>query len=886
MRDELPGIGAVLARMLPARVVERMFTPAYLDLYDEHAAEPRSIRARLAFAIRAVMMALECATRAAAERRHRQPDPAGTGRGVDPMLVQDLRFAMRMLWKDRTFTLVAVLALAIGIGANTAIFSIVQAVLLEPLPYADPARIMNLTEVKAGRQTTVSPPNFLDWARQNQTFERVAAYNDATLTLSGGVEPERLDAAMAGSDLFDVLGVRPMLGRGFLAAEALPGGARAVVLGHGLWQRRFGSDPGIVGRTITVDSAPHVVVGVMPPGFTFPGDVDLWVPLVLTERDTGANQRGAHYLSAVGRLRPGITVDQARADLDRIEQAIAVVFPSKVGGYSISVEPLLDSIVGDVRRPLWMLLGAVLFVLLIACVNVSNLLLARATTRRSEIAIRTALGASRWRIVRQLLAESVLLALAAGLVGIVLAAWAVRALATVLPPDLPRTAAIGVDGRVLFFSVVVSLVTGVVFGLAPALYASTPDLAAFLKDARRDGSASGGRRGVRSLLVAVEVALALVLLAGAGLTIRSFERLSAVHPGFDGSGVLSANVALPEARYPDGAAVVRFYQEFLERVSAQPGVTAAGAVMMPPLSPNGGFGGSFSIIGRTPEEAGESMQVRPATPGYFEALRIPLIRGRLITAADRDGSLRVAVISDDAARKFWPGEDPIGQRIRIHVGIYGTDTQREIVGVVGNVKTGSLAADARPVVYVPHAQYPSDVMTLFVRGTGEAMTLLPALKGPLGQLDREVALTKVRPVASLVSASVAAPRFRMLLLGLFAAIALVLAAVGLYGVMAFSVTQRKTEMGLRIALGADAGAVLRLVLIQGLIPVAAGIACGLGGALGLTRLMSGLLYDVKPFDPLTFGAVAAILAAVAVIACYLPARRAMAVDPMIAMRNE
>ena len=800
------------------------------------------------------------------------------------MLVQDLRFATRMLWKDRTFTLVAALALALGIGANTAIFSIVQAVLLEPLPYANPDRIMSLTEERNSRRMTVSPPNFLDWKGQNQTFERVAAYNEATLTLAGAAEPERLDAAMVGPELFDVLGVRPMLGRGFLAEEALPGRARAVVLGHGLWQRRFGSDPGMVGRTLTVDSAPHVVVGVMPPGFTFPGDVDLWVPLVLTERDTGPNQRGAHYLSAVGRLRADVSIDRARADLNRIEQAIAAEFPAKVAGYSVSVEPLLDSIVGDVRRPLWMLLGAVVFVLLIACANVSNLLLARATTRRSEIAVRTALGAGRWRIVRQLLAESVLLALTAGLVGAGPAAWAVRALGTMLPSDLPRAAAIGVDGRVLFFSVAVSLVTGVVFGLAPALYASTPDLAAFLKDARRDGSASGGRRGVRSLLVAVEVALALVLLAGAGLAIRSFDRLSSVDPGFNGAGVLSANVALPEARYPDGPSVIRFYRQFIERVSAQPGVTVAGAVMMPPLSPNG-FGGSFSIIGRTPEEASESMQVRPATPGYFEALRIPLRRGRLIAAADKEGSPRVALISEDAARKFWPGEDAIGRRIRIHVGIYATDTEREIVGVVGNVKTGSLAADARPVVYVPHAQYPSDVMTLFVRGTGEAMTLLPAVKAPLGQLDHEVALTNVRPVAALVSASVAAPRFRMVLLGSFAAIALVLAAVGLYGVMAFSVSQRQTEIGLRIALGADAREVLRLVLIQGLIPVAVGIACGLAGALGLTRLMSGLLYEVKPFDPLTFGAVAGLLAAVAVIACYLPARRATAVDPMIAMRK-
>ncbi len=885
MREDLPGIGRLLACVLPDRAVDRMFGPAFLDLYEGYAAGRRTVGSRLALGARAILMALECAWRAATDSRPPLSAPRGTRRGVDPMIARDVRFALRMLVRAPGFTVVAVVVLGVGIGASTAMFSIVRSVLLRPLPYSEPDRLANVAEAKRGRPTAVSPPNYLDWAAQNRTFAALMPYTPGTLTLSGGGDAERADGAYVGAGFVDVLGVRPLLGRGFLAEEARAGGPRAVILGHALWQRRYASDEGVVGRTITVDSAPRVVVGVMPAGFTFAG-ADLWVPLVLTPGDTGPGQRGAHYLSVVGRLAAGTSIEQARADLNRIEQIIAAEYPDKVGGYTVAVDPLLESIVGDLRRPLWLLLGAVVFVLLIACANVSNLLLARATARRTEIAVRAALGAGRWRIVRQLLAESLALAAAGGAAGLLLAEWAVRGLGAVLPHDLPRSAEIGIDGRVLVFGIALSILTGVIFGLAPAVYASGPDVAAFLKSARRDGASSGGGRRMRNLLVAVEVALALVLLTGAGLSLRSFDRLKRVQPGFDPSGVVSAGIALPEAHYPDGPSVARFHRRLQDSLEAQPGVRSAGMIMIPPLAADAGFGGSFGIIGRTPEEAPESMQVRPVTPGYFETLRIPLRAGRFLTRDDGEGAPGAAVISEAAARRFWPEGTAIGQRIRLHVGIYTSGGVREIVGIAGDVKTGSLAADARPVVYVPDAQYPSDVMTVFVRGEGGPAGLVSAITSQVMALDRDVALTAVRPADALLSRAVAEPRFRMLLLGLFAGIALALAAVGLYGVVAFSVSQRRTELGLRIALGAARGEVLRLVLRQGLAPVAIGMVCGLAGAVGFTRALAGLLYDTPTSDPVTYLAVAAVLGLVAVVACLIPARRATAVDPVVAMRGE
>ena len=558
MRDGPRGLPGWLSRRVPQRIRERCWLPTFNDLYAEHVSAgenaPRWSRAlrTAAFHLKVLTATLECiAIGAAAARRERTWPrlPDATQSGVVPMLFQDLSFASRILQKNPGFTAVAIVALALGIGANTAIFSVIHAVLLRPLPYADPAAIVEINESAQGRATTVSPPNFLDWKAQNRTLSGIAAYQDSTMTLGGGSVAERLDAGFVGADVFAVLGVSPFMGRGFLASEERQGGPLVVVLGHGMWQRRFGADPQMVGRTLKFEGRDYQVIGVMPRGFTFPGDIDLWFPLVLTDRDTNPGQRGAHYLNVVARLKPGVSLEQAYADLSAIEQSIAAQF-SAVQGYGVWVRPLLDAMVGDVRRPLLMLLGAVGFVLLIACVNVSNLLLVRAGGRKSEIAVRSALGAGRSRIVRQLLAESVMLSLAGGALGILLAVWGVRALSSALPLDLPRSSTIDVNGLVLLFSVVVSVTTGLLFGVAPAIYASTPDLSAFLKEARRDGRSAGGQATFRRVLVAGEVALALVLLVGAGLAIRSFERLNRVDPGFDPDHVLSLGRVVAEGAVP------------------------------------------------------------------------------------------------------------------------------------------------------------------------------------------------------------------------------------------------------------------------------------------------------------------------------------------------
>jgi putative ABC transport system permease protein len=884
VHDEIGALGAWIAARLPRSVAERCFVPACCDLRAD-ALMRRS--PSILFNARVLLAAIECLSiarkesrRASRAERQRHPNRAG----ADPMLLQDVRFAVRMLRKNPAFTAVATLALALGIGASTTIFSVVHGVLLRRLPFADQDRIVELSETSEGRLLTISPPNLIDWKAQNRSFEAIGAYNDGRTTLTGGFEPEELDAALVGADVFRVLGVAPLLGRTFTAEEERPNGPRAVVLGHDIWQQRFGGDRDIVGRLLTLDGNQVPVVGVMPRGFTFPREMQLWLPLVLGESDLRPNQRGAHYINAIAKLKPGVTVGNAIDDLSAIERRLAAQF-AQVQGYGIWVQPLLDSMVDGVRRPLLMLLGAVAFVLLIACTNVSNLLLARSTTRRTEIAVRSALGAGRWRMVRQLLVESVILALAGGALGVLLAAWGVRALDAVLPQDLPRSDGITVNVTVLLFSLAISMVTGVLFGVFPAVYSSTPDLSAVMKDARRDGSDSGSRRRFRSVLVAVEVALALVLLAGAGLAIRSFDRLSGVNPGFDPSRLLVVSLTLPEARYPDVDAIGRFYAQYVRALGEQPGVQAAGAVMVPPLA-RGGFGGTLSLAGRDAADE-QRAQVRSITPGYIEALRIPLRRGRLFTTTDRPGGAPVAVVTETAARAFWPGDDPIGKRLRLHVGIMGREVEREVVGVVGDVKLRTLEGAIPPVVYVPHAQYVAENMTIFVRATGTTpLSLLPVVKGQLAAIDGDLALTRIRTGEDLLAASVAQSRFRMLLLGLFATIALLLAAVGLYGVMAFSVNQRVGEIGLRMALGADRQSVMRLLLVEGMMPVALGMAAGLAGAAALTRGMSELLYDISPFDPLTFAAVSFVLTVVAIAAIYVPARRAIRVDPLVALRSQ
>jgi putative ABC transport system permease protein len=796
---------------------------------------------------------------------------------------QDLVFALRSLRKSPGFTVAAVVATALGIGANAAIFTVVKQVLLQPLPFAEPSRLVDVNEYAAGgRATAVSPPNFMDWRAQNRTLSGISIYGAQVMTLTGGGQPTRVSAGTIEPQVFDVLRVRPQLGRPLVAEDVREGARSVVLLGHALWQRRYGGDRTVVGRTLTLEGKPSEIVGVMPEGFDFPEESELWTPLRFAADELTPNQRGAHYLSAVGRLRDGVTVDQASADLDRIEQDLRRQFPDKVEGYTVRALPLLDSIVGDVQRPLLILFGAVGFVLLIACVNVSNLLLARASTRTGEIAVRAALGASRWRLLRQLLAESVVLSLIGGGAGLLLGSWGVRALMAMAPADLPRASAVNMDGTVLAFSVTLSVLAGLIFGAAPAVVASRPDLTVFLKDVRRDGGTTGGRRRLRGILIAAQVALALMLLAGAGLALRSFNRLLHVDPGFQPSGVLTFRISLPEGTYPTLASNVQFYRDYVDRLRQLPAVEAAGAVHLPPVT-RGGFGGTFTIYGRPPGSDEGNAQVRSATPGYLEALRIPLRAGRTFEARDNESGARVAIVSETAAQRYWPGENPVGKQLRVHVN-ERSRAPRDIIGVVGDVRTRGLELEPVPVIYLPHAQYGGENMTIVARTGGDPMQMLPAMITALRNLAPGVAVSRAQTMAQLVSANVAEPRFRSLLLSLFALTSLALAAVGLYGVVAFSVSQRRSELGLRIALGADPSEVVRLVLKEGLMPVAAGIAAGLIGARAVARVMQSLLFGVDALDPATFAGVALGLLLVALLASYLPARKAILIDPAATLR--
>ena len=879
--------GAWLRRLVPAGVRERVFDPALADAARERRIRRRRARTRVSragvdalYLWRSLGAVREC--RALARDARRRYDEPTTARQGNLMIRQDIVFALRMLRKSPGFTLAAVLATALGIGANSAIFTVVKQVLLQPLPYPDAGRIVDVNEYARGRPSAVSPPNFVDWRAGNRTLSALSAFDEYVLTLAGGAEPARVSAGAVDAHITAVMGVAPLLGRAFSEEDVRPGARKVVILGHDIWQRVYGGDRAILSRQVTLEGEPYEIVGVMPAGYDFPGNSEVWIPLRFTPRDLRDSQRGAHFLGAVGRLKPGVTAAQASADLDRIEQAIAQKHPDKVEGYSVAAVPLLSSMVEGVQRPLLILFGAVAFVLLIACVNVSNLLLARATTRTGEIAVRAALGAGRGRLVRQLLAESVVLSIAGGAAGLLLGSWGVRALMTVAPADLPRADAVQMDATILAFSIGLSIVAGIVFGTAPAIVASRPDLSIFLKDVRRDGASGGARRRLRGALVAAQVALALILLAGAGLAVRSFDRLTRVDPGFRSANVLTFRVNLPEASYPSLAAHAQFFRDYTERIQQMPGVIAAGAVSIPPVT-RSGFGGTFTIFGRPEGDDEGNAQVRSITPGYMEALAIPLRAGRRFTAQDTAAGARVALVSEAAANRFWPGENPVGRQLRLHVN-ETVKAPRQIIGVVGDVRTRGMELEPVPVVYVPHVQYGPESMTIAVRTAADPMAAVPPLKAALKDLDPGVAISRARMLDDLVSANIAEPRFRTLLLTIFALVSLALAAVGLYGVVAFSVNQRRAELGLRIALGADPGDVLRLVLREGMLPVAAGILIGLGGAALLARVMRTLLFGVDALDPVTFAAVAAMLGMVALVACYVPARRATRVDPAGTLR--
>jgi putative ABC transport system permease protein len=797
-------------------------------------------------------------------------------------LLKDIRYGTRTLFKNRGFTAIAVLALALGIGANTAIFTVVNSVLLRPLPFEKPEQLVMVWEkrMQLGRErNAVSPPDFTDWRAQNQVFEDMAAFTNQGFNLGAGTEPERIQGAGVSPSLFAILRARPRMGRAFDAEEDKPGASPVVIIGSVLWQRSFASDPEIVGKTIKLNEKPYTVVGVMPAGFIFPNRrSEIWIPLILSPED--AANRGGHNLTVVARMKDGVTLEQARADMVSIAAQLEQQYQVNTG-HGSNVFSLYDEVVAGARPALLVLLGAVAFVLLIACANVANLLFARSTARQKEIAIRTALGAGRLRIIRQLLTESVLLGISGGLLGVLLALWGLDLLLAIGENSIPRVKEIRLDGWVLGFSLLISIATGLIFGLVPALQASRPDLNDALKEGSRGASGSLRSNRTRSLFVIAEVAICLVLLIGAGLMIKSFSRLLNVSPGFNPENVLSVNVALSGSRYRDGASVSGFYKQTLERLSALPGVQSASVVTALPMA--GNFGSRyFGIEGRPPQPPGQGFNANTnlATPGYFETMNIPLLEGRDFEEGDVRGAPDVVVINQEAVRRYWPDESPIGQRITFE------NRTRTVIGVVGNVKQSGLDIETRPEMFSPYYQVTVPFGTVLVRTKTDPATMTSAVRGAMQEIDKDLPLYGIKTVSDVISDSVAPRRLNMLLLGIFAGLALVLAAVGLYGVISYSVSQRTREIGIRMALGASHKSVLRLVVGQGIVLASVGVAIGVVASFFLTKFMATLLFGVSPTDPITFVAISVLLIAVSIVASVIPARRAMKVDPMVALRYE
>jgi putative ABC transport system permease protein len=810
-------------------------------------------------------------------------------------LLQDLRYGLRMLAKSPGSTLIAVLALGLGIGANSAIFSVVNAVLLRPLPYQDPERLVVVWETKLNKgilQEYVSPPDYRDWVEQNRAFDRMAALRTQPAVLTGGQLPERVETALISPSAFEMLGVKAARGRTFFGGEDRPGQNRVAVLSHGLWQRRFGGDPGVLGQAVTVDGNSFTIVGVTPPDFhLLDTPSELWLPYTLDNKEENENQRGFRTLRVIAHLKPGVSLDQAQSEMRSIEDGLARKYPDLDTGWSTKVVPLRDQLVGDVRATLWTLLAAVVFVLLIACANVANLLLARAGSREKEIALRAALGAKPGRLVRQLLTESVLLGLAGGVLGLLLAAWSVSILGRFCPANLPRMNEIGIDWRVLAFTLAVSILTGIVFGLAPAAGSVRSDLNSILKTSGRGTTASRARAQLRNALVVAEIASCVVLLTGAGLLIRSFVRLQSVNPGFRPDHVLTMQLTLPEARY-SGWKVAAFYRQLLERLQALPGVQVAGIARNLPLS---GVDASlnFTVENRPVEASAEQPRAkfRAASADYFAAMGIPLMKGRYLDRSDGEKTAGVALINNTLARRLWPNEDPLGKRIKAG---FDDSVWCTIVGVVGDVKHTGLDAAVNPETYYHYLQVPPALMT-FVEGTmtvvlrtnAEPTAMVAAARGEVRNMDADLAVFNVKTMQELVDGSVAQPRFRTLLLGVFAGVALVLAAIGLYGVIAYSVTQRTNELGVRMALGAQRSDVVKLVVGQGGRMAAIGVGIGLVAAFPLMRIISSkLLFAVNASDPVTYAGTALLILAVALVASYIPALRAVKVDPVVALRCE
>jgi putative ABC transport system permease protein len=799
--------------------------------------------------------------------------------------ISDLRHGARLLFKSPAFTLVAIAALTIGIGANAAIFSVINTLLLQRLPYPDADRLAIVWEhniPRDRRDNVVSPGNYLHWRELNQVFDDMAAVSPtSSITLTGAGDPEPLPFRFVSANFFPIVGVGPALGRAFTAEEDRPR-SRVVVISDRLWRRRFGGDPAILQRAIVLEGNPYAVTGVMPPDFSFlDKNVDAWVPVGFTATSRTPVGR---WLQVVGRLKPGVTFAGAQADMERVAGEMTRLFPDFNTGWTARVVPLREQLTGGVRPALLTLAGAVGFVLLIACANVANLLLARATVRQRELAIRAALGAGRARLVRQLLAESLVLAVTGGVCGLLLAWWALHYLRVVAAARLPiqRLEMVGIDGWVLAFTLAASALSGLIFGVVPALTASGSRLTDSLKDGGRSGTGSRGGR-TRAAFVTVEIAAALVLLAGAGLLVRSFARLLDVNPGFD-TQTITMRVSLPSSRYGTDSRATQFYTRLFDQIDALPGVQSSGAVSFLPLA-GPGSATSVEIVGKPQPPKGSEVvaDVRVIAHNYLQAMGVPLLRGRLFKEHDAADATNRVVINEAMARAHWPGEDPIGKRVKIS---WDDDREHEIIGVVGDVRHQTLDTQPRATTYWPYERYPYAGMTITVRAAGDSTLVAKSVVGVIRTLDPNLAVAGLRSMDDVIADSVAERRLTMLLLTTLAGAALLLAAVGIYGVIAYSVTQRTQEIGIRMALGARGGDVLRMVVLQAVSLSAAGIAIGAAGAQLFARLMKGLLFGVTPTDPVTFAAVSAALAGVALLASYVPGRRATRVDPVIALRAE
>ena len=813
---------------------------------------------------------------------------------------QDIRYGLRVMRKNPGFIAIAVFALALGVGANTAIFSVVNAILLHPINYENPDRLMMVWEKGARRglgQIPSSLPAFLDLRTSNNSFEDLGAFADSNFNLTGGEQPERVIGVRVTASLLSLLGVQPVKGRLFLPEEDQPQASRVLILSHQLWRRSFGDNPNIVGQPVALNGDSYTVVGIMPADFKFPPafsatiassqyampKADLWVPLV---PDESLKARANRPLFMIGRLKPGVTPTAAQSDLNVIASRLQKEYPATDADMQIDVIPLRQQITGDIRLALIVLFAAVGCVLLIACANVANLLLAKASGRQKEVAIRTALGATRLRIIRQLLTEGMLLGLAGGLLGSLLAVLVLRQLVIFSPANVSIPDNIGIDWQVLAFTLVLSLVTSFVFGLAPALQASKLDLNETLKEGGRGSSGGVKQNRLRSLLVITEVALALVLLIASGLMIKSFLRLQSVNPGFNPANLITLEMQLPENKYSDKDRQAIFQQQLVQRVAQVPGVQSVGTVDNLPFSGNE-FNVGYSIEGQPPLNAAERPRafLRNVSPNYFEAMGIPLRKGRGFTESDNANAPAATIINETAARKFWPNEEPLGKRFK-RGSVDSQNPWLTVVGVIGAVSHSSLQVASQPEVYLPFQQNPGLNLTLVARTSSDPKAFAGAVRREVSAMDNDLPVSNIKFMDEIVGKSVAQPRVYALLLGIFAGLALILAAIGIYGVISYSVTQRTHEIGIRMALGAQTRDVLALIIKQGMALALVGIFLGLLVSLALTRVLASQLYGVSSTDPVTYSAISLLLMFVALIACYIPALRATKVDPMIAVRYE